>query len=193
MLFLFEWLALAAGIACVWLLMRQNIWTFPIGMVFSALTVVVLVYQNLYANVLEMAYYLFMNGYGWYVWQRGERAGAQRIGELPVTDTPTAVYLPLLVVFVVVSLGLGYGFARWTDADLAYWDSASTTGAFVAMWMSARKYLQSWVLWFVVDVVYVGLYFYKGLFGYSLLYLVYLAMAIAGWRAWRTQMQPSSA
>ncbi len=190
LLVVFEWLALISGVACVWLLVRENILTFPIGLIFSALTLVVLYYQRLYANLGETAYYLIMNAYGWYHWSRGLRVANQRVAELPVQPFTLRLGLVCVLLWALGSAGLGWSLSN-TDADLPYWDSASTVGAFLAMWMSARKYLASWVLWFVVDVVYVGLYLYKGLEPYALLYLIYLGMAVWGWLTWRKQLQPA--
>ncbi len=186
LMMIFEWVAVVAGVACVWLLLRQNIWTFPIGLLFSVITLVILVQQRLYANSIETAYYLVMNAYGWWLWSRSDPALANdNSTALKVTLMPSHWWPPMAALALVVTLGFGWLLARFTDADLAYLDSATTTGAFIAMWMSARKYLQSWVLWFVVDVAYIGLYAYKGLPGYALLYLIYLGLAVAGWRAWQ--------
>ena len=91
---------------------------------------------------------------------------------------------------------MGYLFAQYTQADMAYADSLTTVASFVAMWMSARKYLSSWVAWFLIDIVQIGLYVLKGLssdpglFFYAALYTVYLAMAIWGWLSWRRRLAP---
>lgn len=183
---LFEWVALVAGVACVWLLIKQNIWTFPIGLLFSVVTLAVLIQQKLYANSIETAYYLVMNAYGWWWWTRGQQDTGS---ELPVTRMPARWWLGLAGLGVLVTLALGRFLESYTDADLAYIDSATTTAAFIAMWMSARKYLQSWALWLVVDIAYVGLYLYKDLPTYALLYIIYLGLAVVGWRAWQRNLK----
>ena len=78
---------------------------------------------------------------------------------------------------------------RFTDAELVWLDSTTTVMSFVAMWMTARKYLENWVLWWVVDVIATGMYIYKGIWPYAVLYAVYLGMAVWGWRAWKSTMQ----
>lgn len=186
---LFEWVALVAGVACVWLLIKQNIWTFPIGLLFSVVTLAVLIQQKLYANSIETAYYLVMNAYGWWWWTRGQQGTGS---ELVVTRMPGRWWFGLAGLGVLVTLALGGFLDSYTDADLAYIDSATTTAAFVAMWMSARKYLQSWVLWLVVDIAYVGLYVYKGLPTYAVLYVIYLGLAVVGWRAWQRNLNTAT-
>ena len=88
----------------------------------------------------------------------------------------------------------GFLLEQYTDASLPYWDSATTTMSFAAMWMTARKHLQNWYVWLVVDILSTGIYLYKGIDLYALLYCVYLGMAVIGWRTWRQSMlaAPSS-
>lgn len=185
---LFEWVALIAGVACVWLLIKQNIWTFPIGLLFSAVTLAVLIRSNLYANSIETAYYLVMNAYGWWWWQRG---GNSTTNELSVTYMRSSWWVWVIGIGIFSTWALGTVLTRYTDADIAYIDSATTSAAFIAMWMSARKYLQSWPLWLAVDIAYVALYIYKGLPTYAVLYVIYLGLAVVGWQAWRREIKPA--
>ena len=90
---------------------------------------------------------------------------------------------------VVGILVMGFFFDTQTEADLPYWDSATTVMSFAAMWMTARKYLENWVVWLVVDVIATVMYAVKGIELYTLLYAIYLGMAVMGWRAWRRTMQ----
>ncbi len=75
--------------------------------------------------------------------------------------------------------------SKQTDADLPYWDSATTVLSFVAMWMTARKYIENWAVWLVVNVIATCMYTAKGIELYALLYAVYFGMAVVGWSAWR--------
>ena len=92
---------------------------------------------------------------------------------------------------------MGYLFQRYSQADLAYVDSLTTVASFVAMWMSARKFLASWIAWFLIDLVQIVLYIVKGLNGveglylYAGLYGIYLLMAVWGWQSWRQRLQTS--
>ena len=80
---------------------------------------------------------------------------------------------------------MGWFFDTQTNADLPYWDSTTTVLSFVAMWMTARKYVENWPVWLVVNVIATGMYLVKGIEFYALLYAIYLGMAVMGWRAWR--------
>ena len=198
MTFLIEnWLeatGLISGIACVWLLIREHVLTFPIGMLYAVVTVVVVARAMLFADVVLNFYYVLMNAYGWYYWLYGGQKLRRSAGELLPQRISLAAVAGLLVITLLGSLVMGYVFDAYTQADLAYIDSLTTAASFVAMWMSARKYLSSWIAWFAIDVVQIGLYAVKGLstdpglFFYAGLYTVYLVMAVWGWLRWRERL-----
>jgi nicotinamide mononucleotide transporter len=185
---------LISGIACVWLLIREHVLTFPIGMLYAVVTVVVVARAMLFADVVLNFYYVLMNAYGWYYWLYGGQKLRESAGELLPQRISLAAAAGLLVTTLLGSLVMGYVFDAYTQADLAYIDSLTTVASFVAMWMSARKYLSSWIAWFAIDVVQIGLYVVKGLstdpglFFYAGLYTVYLVMAVWGWLRWRERL-----
>ena len=185
----FEWAGLVTGVLCVWLMIRENYLTFPIGLLYAVITVVVVFRAQLYADVLLNLYYVVMNAYGWYFWRYARTARHRQAA----ADNPELVVgqvsLPSMGVLCFVILAgtvlMGIYFDRYTNAALPYPDSFTTVASFVAMWMSARKYLESWLLWLVVNVVQVVLYLVKGIEAYAILYFIYVIMAIHGWRTWR--------
>ena len=189
-----ELIGLITGVLCVWLLIRENILTFPLGLIYAVVTVIVVVRANLFADVILNLYYVVMNAYGWYFWLYGG-SNRRQSEVLLVSWVPRGQWLLLATVTILGTLLMGWYFATQTSADLPYPDSFTTVASFVAMWMSARKYLESWLLWFVIDVVQIGLYVIKGIEAYAVLYLLYLGMAVFGWISWRKHMvsTPSAA
>ncbi len=185
-----EFTGLVSGFVCVVLLIRQNVWTFPIGLVYAFVSVAVFTEQRLYADVLLSGYYVVMNGYGWYYWLYG--GSRSETDDLPVSYTPPRVAAGLGGLVVVGIASMGWFFDTQTDADLPYWDSATTVMSFAAMWMTARKYIENWIVWLVVDVIATVMYFSKGIELYAILYAVYLGMAVIGWRAWRRSLTPTA-
>jgi nicotinamide mononucleotide transporter len=174
------------GLFIVACLIRENVWAWPLGIAYVVVSVTVLLDARLYANLaLHVLAYLPMNIYGWYAWTR--HSGAER-SELPVTRaSPTAIGT-LLGIGAAGTLVLGLVFARTTDAALPYWDNGVLVASVATMWLTARKKLESWILWFVIDVVSAAVYWAQALPLYAGLYVAYLAMAVAGWRAWRRSM-----
>ena len=184
-----EILGTLSGLVCVWLLIKESVLTFPIGLLYAVITSAVVIEARLYADLVLNLYFVLMNGYGWYFWVRGAEE-RQIKGKLLIASVPGNELRLAAVAMILGTLAVGYFFSAYTDADFAYWDSLTTVASFVAMWMTARKYLESWALWFVIDVLQILLYAVKGfsgshgLFFYSFLYSVYLWMAVLGWRSW---------
>ena len=177
---------LVFGLVCVVLLIRQNIWNWPIGLLYSLVSVVVFLHARLYADLGLHVFYAVMNAYGWYYWGFAKRPAQAET--LPVTHAPARVATALAIIVTVATAVMGWLLANRTDAAVPYWDSATTTMSFAAMWLTARKHIENWIVWLVVDVVATGIYLSKGLEMYALLYCVYIGMAIAGWWAWRASM-----
>ena len=177
---------LVSGLLCVLLLIRQNIWNWPIGLLYSLVSIVVFYRTRLYADLSLHVFYVMMNAYGWYYWGFAKRSSD--VPEVPVTQTPFRVGVLLTIAVAASTAVLGWSFANYTNAAVPYWDSTTTTMSFAAMWMTARKHIENWIIWLVVDIVSTGIYLYKGLDMYALLYCVYIGMAFAGWWAWRQSM-----
>jgi nicotinamide mononucleotide transporter len=192
----------ALGLIVVWCLIRQNLWAWPLGVAYVFVSVTVLLEARLYANLaLHVLGFLPMNLYGWYYWiyggagsTTGDPTGApgEPPRELPVTHASPTLTVALVVLCVAGTLALGAAFAAYTDAALPYWDNALFVGSLAAMWLTARKKIENWAFWFVINVMSVGVYWSQGLPMYAGLYFVYLAMAIAGWKAWKQSMAPAS-
>ena len=183
-----EVLGLITGLLCVWLLIKENVLTFPIGLIYAVLTVLIVYNEKLYADVLLNVYYVGMNAYGWFFWLRG--GGERRVERrLEVGSVTQKQIVWLASILVVGSAVMGYTLTSYTNADLAYSDSFTTVASFIAMYLSAKKYLESWYLWFIVDVIQVILYLIKGIELYALLYFIYLVMAFFGWKAWKISAQ----
>lgn len=180
-----EWIAVAFGIACVVLTVRQNIWCWPAGLVQVSLYVYIFYEARLYSDVGLHVVYVVLCVYGWWYWLRGGRDDAPP--EVKRLKRPHAA--AWLGVCALGTVGLGATMDRLTDADLPYWDAATTVGSLIAQYLMARKVLESWLFWIGVDVVAIGVYAVKGLYPTAGLYLVFLVLATIGFVAWRSAWQ----
>jgi len=182
---LFEAAGLVSGLLCVWLLIRQSIWTWPIGLLYALVSLFVFYNSRLYSEFGLHIYYVLMNAYGWYYWSKGGTPSSQENTSVPISRiTPANAAIVLLLVIIGVPL-LAETLNAVTDAEMAYPDSAITVLSFAGMWMTARKYIENWYVWLVVDVLATGLYIHKGIELYAVLYGVYIIMAVMGWLAWQ--------
>jgi len=97
--------------------------------------------------------------------------------------------MKLAVSYIILHAAMWYVLSRHTDSPVAGWDSFTTALSVIATWMLARKYIEHWLIWIVVNIVSMILYLYKGLYPTTLLFLVYTIMAVAGYREWRSDMK----
>ena len=173
----------------VWLSVRQNIWSWPTAIVNVVLYAIVFYEAKLYADMGLQVVYAVLSIYGWYEWLYG---GAGRT-ELHVTRTGPRLGLLLALVAAVGSVVIGLFLHHETDAALPFMDSFLSSTSLVAQWMMTKKLLENWLVWIAVDVLYVGMFIFKGLLLTSALYAVFLALAIKGFLDWRRSMAAESA
>ena len=176
------------GVISVYLSARENIWSWPTALVNVLLSVPVYFAARLYSDMGLQFVYAALSLYGWYEWLYG---GENRT-ELPVSRVPRG-RIPLLAVIAVATTALLGTIAwRYTNASWPYLDATLTAVSLIAQWMMTRKLLENWALWIAVDLVYVPLLAYKGLYAFALLYVVFLGLAIAGHVEWRRSWRMGS-
>ncbi len=179
-----EIVAVILTLVAVYLTARQIIWCWPLGMVSVTLYAVVFYEARLYADMGLQGLYFALAAYGWWAW----RHGGEDHGELSVTVTPARLRLALAAVGAVTGLTLGATLERLTDASLPFMDSTLTSFSIVAQWMQTRKLLEAWLVWLAVDLFYVGMFLYKGLYPTAGLYATFLYLAVVGFVDWRRSM-----
>ncbi len=155
------------------------------GVVMPALSLWVYWQAGLYADFGINVYYLFAAFYGLWSWKR-HKGDAQYA---PITSMPAKMYWPMGTGFVVCFLAIGWLLEKYTPSTVPWWDSFTTALSVVGLWMLARKWVQQWVPWIVVDIVSAGLYVYKEIYFFAILYAAYAVVAVTGYFAWRKKMQ----
>jgi nicotinamide mononucleotide transporter len=184
-----EAVAVVFGIVSVYLSTRENIWSWPTALVNVALFFALFLRSGLYSDTGLQVVYFALSLYGWYEWLYG---GAGRTA-LPVSTTSGRTWTTLAAIGVVVWAALGAITSRLPGTALPYMDAATTTISLIAQWMMTRKLLENWLLWIGVDVVYVGMFIYKGLYLTAFNYGIYLVLAVLGFVAWRRSLAASRA
>ena len=174
------------GLIYLWLEYHASIYLWIAGIVMPAIYLFVYYEAGLYADFGINIYYLLAAVYGWMVWKYSKQKKEAK--ELPITKFPLKYMLAVCAVFLAALIGIAQILIHFTDSDVPWLDSFTTALSIIGMWMLARKYIEQWWVWIVVDVVCCGLYIYKGLYFTSFLYGLYAIIAIFGYYKWRKLM-----
>ncbi len=186
----------AVGLVYIWLEYKANIYLWIAGVVMPAIYIFVYYRAGLYADFGINIYYLLATVYGWLVWRYGAywkrklgRKTKETKTELPITQMPVE-YLPrLIIILLVLFFGIAYILVCHTDSTVPWLDSFPTALSVIGMWMLARKYIEQWLAWIVVDITCCGLYIYKELYFTGVLYGLYAVIAIFGYFKWKELME----
>jgi nicotinamide mononucleotide transporter len=177
--------AVVLAIAYLALAIRQSLWCWAAAFASTAIYLVLMYQAQLYMESGLQIFYLGMAVYGWYRWGHGP--GPDH--ELPVTTWGGSQHARAVAAVLALSLVSGAALDAFSDAALPYLDSFTTWGAIVTTWMVARKVLENWLYWFVIDAVSIYLYFSRGLYLTALLFAIYLVMIVFGFLAWRKDLR----
>ena len=181
-----EVLGFITGAICVWLIVKEHVLNWPIGIANNIFFAVLFWRASLFGDMGLQFVYMSLGFLGWYRWVRG---GPAHSG-VAITRT-TVRGAAALLLFVAASTPVLTIYLRSIRDSAPFLDAITTTLSIAAQYMQTRKYLEHWVVWIVADVIYIGLYIGRGLHLTAVLYLVFLIMCIQGWREWRTRVSPS--
>ena len=189
-----EIVGFVTGALCVWLAGRQHVANFAVGIANNLVFLVLFASQGIYANAGLQVVYVVLAALGWYWWRRprvpDERAGRR---ELAVSRTPRLVWPVAAVAAAVLTLAL-VALLSLTDASVQpWWDATTTALSLVAQVMLGRKWLGSWAVWIVTDVLLVGLYASVGLWLTSALYVLFIGLCVHAWRGWAAEVRERTA
>lgn len=172
------------GLIYIWLEYRAHIALWVVGIVMPALDIYLYWSHGLYGDAGMACYYTLAAIYGLYIWKF--KKTRKKKESLPIIFMPRDQYLPSLL-FFLISWGLIYYIlVTWTNSTVPLLDSFTNAVSFVALWALARKYVEQWIFWIIVDAVCTFLYIQKGIPFKALLYGLYVVIAIAGYRKWKS-------
>jgi nicotinamide mononucleotide transporter len=172
------------------LAIRENLWCWPAAFLSSVLTIVVMFGARLYSEAALNVFYAAMAIYGWYQWRYGGVKSGRR--ELPISVWPFALHAIAIGGSVALSVVVGWLMSRYTNAAFPFFDAFVTVSSIVTTYMVARKILENWIYWLVVDSLSLYLYWQRELYLYVGLFALYLVLVVIGlvrWhRDWRSQI-----
>lgn len=176
-----QWVALVAGIIYVILAARENIVCWVFGIVScSAIAWEDFTTFMLYADGVLQIIYILMGAWGLWQWSRGEEGKTPAIQRRPWYE-----HLAATLVVAALSWPISELLTSYTDASYGYWDTFTTVLSLYATWLLIRKAIGNWLYWIVIDAIYVYLFFKTGGKLVSVLYFIFMLVAIYGFFEWR--------
>ncbi|WP_338592828.1 nicotinamide riboside transporter PnuC [Shewanella khirikhana] len=178
------WEAVAVVLALAYLLlaMKRNRLCWAAAFASTAIYTVLFYEVALLMESALNVYYMAMAVYGYWLWQKEDA------DTLTVSSWPLSRHLLIIALTTLASLGCGYLMANYTQASFPYLDAATTCFAVMTTYLVAKKVLENWLYWVVIDVVSIYLYLSKGLMMTSLLFVLYVGLAVAGYFVWRAAL-----
>ena len=184
-----EAVAVFFGLASVWFAKKENILVYPTGIV-NVLIYVYLCFQvKLYADMSINAFYFVMSVYGWFKWSMKMEDRHVR----PITYATKKEWFFSITGTIVFFILLYFILKNYTDSNVPFWDSLTTAIFIIGMWLMAFKKIENWLFWIAGDVMCIPLFISKGLALTGFQYLVFLALAVAGYVEWSSKCKVQSA
>jgi nicotinamide mononucleotide transporter len=194
-----EFFGTALNLASVWLIVRRNVFTWPVGIAGVVLFAALFYQIELYSDFLEQLYFLVTGFYGWWLWTRRGQLGASVPNQVTLLGKKGRTIAAAAVGMGTASLGVFMANVHEIlpqlfpePAALPYLDAFTTVMSFAAQILMAHRKLESWLLWILVDVIGIWLYYDRGVVFISMLYGVFLVMAVRGLLEWARDAQAPS-
>lgn len=178
------------AIAYLLLAIKQNLWCWPAAFFSTLIYSIIFFDVSLLMDSALNVYYLIMAVYGWYSWKYG---GKLQEKELEVTSYGLVKNIKIITLLSLISLGFGFIMSNYTSADFAYIDSFTTIFAIFTTYMLAKKVLENWIYWIIIDFISIYIYIQKGLNLTAILFAIYTVLAFVAYKRWKEEYETSKA
>lgn len=183
-----EWVSLVFQIASVWFARKNNVLVYPTGIIGVLLAAYVYYFVStppLYADTILNIYYFVMSIYGWYFWTRKK---SNKVSH-PINWCNTSETKIGLGLFLFFSVIIYLMLIKLTDSNTPILDTLVSSTAITAMWWMAKRKMENWIAWIVSNLIAIPLNFYKGFMLFTLMYVLFLWLAVFGYKAWKIELE----
>ncbi|MFD8594184.1 nicotinamide riboside transporter PnuC [Kitasatospora sp. NPDC059646] len=177
-----EWLGFVTGAICVWLTVRTNVWTFPVGIANNGFFLVVFATAGLYADAGLQVVFLALAAHGWWQWLRRDTAGER----LTVRRGGPRILAAAIGAVIPATLLLTWLLTAVHDTA-PFLDALTTALSLAAQWLLNTKRIENWYLWIAADLIYIPLYAAKGLYPTAAVYVLFLGLCLYGLHTWNRE------
>lgn len=179
-----EWLIFITALAYVFLAAIENIWCWLFGIISSALSIYLCYSGKLFLESGLNVFYVIIGIYGWYEWQYGSKDKT----ELPIVSYSIKQNSVLILIGAIIWIPFGYVAHKYSTQAMPYLDAFITSFSIVATWMTAKKIIENWLFWIIIDGLGTFLFAYRGFYLIALLCIIYTLLAAAGYLSWRKKL-----
>ena len=187
-----NWIEITAVILAVFYLIlavRQNILCWICGIISSVLYFFIMRSAGLYMEAYLQIFYIFMGFYGWSQW----KINTSNTSNFVVNTWNKSQHLFATSIVLILSIVSAILLRFFTDAALPFLDALVAWGAVVATYMVAKKLLENWIYWLVIDSISIFLFISRDLFPTAFLFVIYIIIIIYGYRSWRKRFLENNA
>lgn len=186
-----EVLGFVTGAGCVYLTVKRHVWNFPIGLANNVFFGILFFESRLYNDFGLQIVYFALGGWGWWFWTRRSTKNEGENSQEEILQVGRAGAFQIgLCVFAVPVLTLVLTFiSRQLGGAAPFFDALTTALSLVAQYLLGRKWIENWAFWIAADLIYVPLYFSRGLFLTGALYAGFISLCLWGFRGWKTSWE----
>ena len=177
-----EFIAVFLGILSVIFAKMNKIAVYPTGMISTGIFVYLLFHFKLLGDMIINAYFFFMSIYGWFYWSYKKEG--QIINKVSYASNKDYIIGALIFLISLILISIIYKLFNLFTSWSAYIDTLTTGIFFVAMWLMARRKIESWIFWIIGDLISIPLYLYKGLAITTIQYFIFTIIAVMGYKSW---------
>lgn len=181
-----EMIAVLSGIISVWYSRKENILVYPTGLLNTIIYIYISIKGNLLGEASVNVYYTIMSLYGWYLWTRvdpNKQTVILQITKSTLKDWRNQLFF-FIGFYVIIYFSLVFLKKEFAPEAIPWADALASAAAYTAMWLMAKKKVESWFWWIVTNLASIPLYFIKGYAFTSVQFIILLILAIAGWKSW---------
>lgn len=187
-----EAIAVIMGIVSVWYSRKENILVFPTGIINTSLYIYLSFKGHLLGEASVNLYYTIMSIYGWYWWSRKKEDLVTSVLQIAQSTLKQRIeqFFIFLGFYTVLFFGLLFLKNNFAPDAIPWADALASASAYTAMWLMAKKKVESWIWWMITNITSIPLYFIKGYAFTSFQFIVLFILAIAGYISWKEKAKP---
>jgi nicotinamide mononucleotide transporter len=178
---LLSFIALVFAVLGVWLTIKQTIWCWPVSLVAVVISIVVFYEERLFGDMSLQVFYFFAGIYGWVYWEEHRKRDFK-------VENMKLSWVPVLIIATALQSILYYYLLLYFKGDKPFLDAVLTAASLTTTYMMTRKWVENWITWVIIDLIYVLLYLLKDMYLFAILNFLMAAVAFYGWLKWKKEV-----